>query len=307
MAVPRIRLSAIKPVPEQVIVPIVNTPPPETTESVEPVARGVPVPETVAWGAPVGTPDTAAPADIPDISVPVAPVAPMADAPVPAETRSDAGLTAASAPRIAVAAVATAGSSASTAEPASEAVLNASAAPSLIRSSSVVLKWSLIAAILLGVAFLGVRFLIPFLNEWKKPKSAVVVVDKEASTAVRILQQTRQVVAKNDAKVAYLNEVVATDERKPDVSKPPPAPTAPAVPRGSAAQPNLAPYEDALARLKIESVVTGTVTRAMIDGRLVRQGDIIDRSLGLRFSGVDADEHALLFTNAENMVFKKRY
>ncbi len=199
-------------------------------------------------------------------------------------------------------------------EPASEAILKHSSSPALIRSSSVIFKWTAIAAILLGVAFVVIRFLVPLFTELNKPKSAAVVaVDKQASFAVQALQQTRQVTAKNDAKVAYLNEVVAAGETKPAEVKPvvPPSPpalsVAPAFAQGSAATPDLTPYQDVLARFKVDSVVTGTVARAMIDGRLVKQGDIVDRNLGLRFSGVDIDEHALLFTNAENMVFKKHY
>lgn len=267
MAVPRIRLSAIKPVPDQVIVPIVNTPAPEAALAVAPVAPMV---------EPTGESENP-PATLPLFVMPAAPsgrVAPPAD------------------------------------EPASEAVLKHSAAPALIKSSSVIFKWTVVAAILLGVAFVVIRFLVPFFTELKKPKSAVVVVDKEASFAVQALQQTRQVAAKNDAKVAYLNEVVATGETKPAEVKsvtPPPPSASPAFAQRAAAKLDFGPYQDVLARLKVESVVAGEAARAMIDGRLVRQGDIIERNLGLRFSGVDADEHVLLFTTAENIVFKKRY
>jgi hypothetical protein len=54
-------------------------------------------------------------------------------------------------------------------------------------------------------------------------------------------------------------------------------------------------------------VVSGATSRAYIDGRFVKQGEIINRALGLRFAGVDAEAHMLLFTNADNVTFRKRY
>lgn len=296
MAVPRIRLSAIKPVPDEVIVPIVNTPAPEATEPVVPVALGVPVP------APETESQPAVPSSAPGATDAVPTLAPAPARPeVSGEPDDSPGVL----PQFVLPATPAVSAALPAAEPASEAILKQSSAPVLIKSSSVIFKWTVVTVILLGVAFVALRFLVPFLTELKKPKSAVVVVDKEASFAVQALQQTRQVAAKNDAKVAYLNEVIATVEAKPAEVKPAAPP--PASARSAAAKPDLGPYEEVLARLKIESVVTGAVARAMIDGRLVKQGDIVDRPLGLRFNGVDADEHVLLFTNAENMVFKKRY
>ncbi len=299
MAVPRIRLSAIKPVPDQVIVPIVNAPTPETAEPVVPVALGVPVPVPETESMPAVS-----------LGVPGAIATATAVASVPAmpEPPGEGENPPATSPQFAMPAAPSVSAVRPADEPVAEAMLKRSLAPVVIRSSSVMVKWTLVAAILLVVAFVTIRFLVPFFTELKKPKSAVVVVDKDASFAVRALQQTRQVAAKNEAKVAYLNEVVATGETNPAAVKPvaPPASTR-ALSRGYGATPDLAPYHDVLARLKVESVVAGAVARAMIDGRLVKQGDIIDRNLGLRFSGVDTAEHVLLFTNAENLVFKKHY
>jgi hypothetical protein len=309
MAVPRIRLSAIKPAPEPVIVPIVNTPAPETPES------SAPAPQALAVPVPVPEAESAATVSL-AVAVPqtVAAVPPLAFAPAQTDIASGGGNATEVVPQVAVVAAPAGSPAALTDEPASEAILKHSSAPALIRSSSMVFKWSVIAAMLLGVAFLAIRFLVPFFTELKKPKSAVVVVDKEASFAVKALQQTRQVAAKSDANVAYLHEVVATIEPRPAevkaaapsaASMPPAASAAASAGRGS--MPDLSRFQEAIARLKVESVVTGAVARAMIDGRFVKQGDIIDRNLGLRFTGVDPDEHVLLFTNADNVVFKKHY
>ena len=66
-------------------------------------------------------------------------------------------------------------------------------------------------------------------------------------------------------------------------------------------------FHAAVAQLKVDGVVSGATSRAYIDGRFVKQGEIINRALGLRFAGVDADAHMLLFTNADNVTFRKRY
>jgi hypothetical protein len=233
---------------------------------------------------------------------------------VPVVERPSSEATApAAAPLIRVAAPSASAAAEAVAEetPASEAILKPSVAPALIKSSALVLKWSLFAAVLLGVAFLAIRFLVPFLNELRNPKPPAAPIDKEASVAVKVLQQTRQVVAKSDAKVNYLNEVIDTGDgksaEKKNVPPPPPRVEPPRFVPGPAAAPDLSAFRDAVAAMKVDSVVLGSPSRAFIDGRFVKQGDIVHRGLGLRFTGVDPDEHAIWFTNADNVVFKKHY
>lgn len=310
MAIPRLKLSQIKGDSAPVIVPILSaTATAEAAPADElPPARPVPVPvpgmeqaalPAVALAVPV------APAAVPAPVASVAVALPLAEAPSGEATATTL------APQIRVAApsapVAAEGVAADT--PASEAILKHSASPALIKSSALVLKWALIAAVLLSVAFLAIRFLVPFLNELRNPKPPSAPIDKEASVAVKVLQQTRQVVAKSDAKVSYLNEVIDTGDVKVAEKKvaPPPRAEPPRVATGPVVAPDLSAYRDAVAAMKVDSVVLGSPSRAFIDGRFVKQGDIVHWGLGLRFTGVDPDEHAIWFTNADNVVFKKHY
>ncbi len=317
MAIPRLKLSQIKSEPAPVIVPILS---PTATAEVPPVAD-LPPPGPVRVPVP-GLEETALPAvalavpppqevAAPVIAVPVA--APGAEPlPVPVEANLTVApqvlSVAAPAPTPAAAAAAVAEA---VDTPASEALLKHSASPAVIKSTALVLKWGLITAVLLGIAFLLMRFLVPFLNELRNPKPPTAPIDKEASVAVKVIQQTRQVVAKSDAKVSYLNEVIDSVDGKAPEKKvappPPPRPAPPTITARPSGPPDLTTFRDAVAGMKVDSVVLGAPSRAFIDGRFVKQGDIVHRGLGLRFTGVDPDEHVLLFTNADNVVFKKHY
>ncbi len=200
--------------------------------------------------------------------------------------------------------------------PASEAILQHSSAPALMRASSMIFRWGTKAAVLLVVAFLAAKFLVPFLNELRNPGGTAALKDKEAPTAVRLIQQTRQVVAKSDANVAYLNEVAAIAEGKavaPKVTSVAPVPvpavaaavTSPTETQGVKIDHSL--FHEAVAKLKVGGVFDGAEPRAYLDGRLVKYGEIINRTLGLRFVGVDPNQHAVLFTNAENVTFRKHF
>lgn len=250
-------------------------------------------------------------------------LAPLATAPDSAEAKSGSlaaaalSLSRAQGTGTRVPAGTTAVAAASSASPAGEntvdgsgALLTASSQPAQIRAAGIFLKWAMFGLIGIAIAFALIRFVIPFLQELRHPSTPGAAA-KDAPTAVRMLQQTREVVAKNDANAAYLNEIAATVEPKPVASPPAPAPVAApvvapvATPATAAA--DTASYQAAIDRMKVDSVVSGAAARAMIDGRLFRLGDIVDRRLGLRFTSVDVDAHTVLFTNADNVVFKKYY
>lgn len=319
MAIPRLKLSQIKSEPTPVIVPIlsptataeappvadlpppgpVRVPVPGLEETAQPaVALAVPPSQEVAApviAVPVATPGAESVPVPVDANLPVAPHVPSVAAPAPI-------------PSAAAAAIAEAVDT-----PASEALLKHSSSPAVIKSTALVLKWGLITAVLLGIAFLLMRFLVPFLNELRNPKPPSAPIDKDASVAVKVIQQTRQVVATSDAKVSYLNEVIDSVDGKAaekKVAPPPPPPPRvepPTITARPSGLPDLTAFRDAVAAMKVDSVVLGSPSRAFIDGRFVKQGDIVHRGLGLRFTGVDPDEHVLLFTNADNVVFKKHY
>lgn len=200
--------------------------------------------------------------------------------------------------------------------PASEALLKPSSAPALIRASSLIFKWGVITAILLGIGFLALKFLVPFLDELRNPGRTDAITNKEAPTAVRLLQQTRQVVAKSDANVEYLNNVVAAIDGNAVAPKAAPAKVAPVAPAAPVPAPKavvaqtdsgLGAFQDAVSRLTVGGVFDGPEPRAYLDGRLVKYGEIINRNLGLRFVGVDQSQHAVLFTNADNVTFRKHF
>lgn len=50
--------------------------------------------------------------------------------------------------------------------------------------------------------------------------------------------------------------------------------------------------------LKVSSVMAGTPAKAMCNGRVVREGDVLDDALGVVFSGVDGVKKHLVLTDA---------
>jgi hypothetical protein len=197
-------------------------------------------------------------------------------------------------------------------ENASGALLNSSAAPSRIRAVGVLVKWSVILMVFLGICYAAMRFVFPFLQEYHHPTKGGTVVDKEAPTAVKMLQQTRAVIDQNNKNVSHVNDIAAAAlNEKP---KPPPAPVAQSAPvirpkpPGVAVTPAyLEPFQAAISRLKISGVAMEPEERAYVNGRVVKFGDIVDRDLAIRFMGVDPEDKVLLFTNADNVVFKMHY
>jgi hypothetical protein len=199
--------------------------------------------------------------------------------------------------------------------PASEALLDSSASPAKIRAVGFVLKWGLIIAVLLGVGFAALRFLVPLVQEMSNPTQPGTAPRQDAPTAVRMLQETRAVVAKNNANVAHVNDVVAVALGEPAAKEAVPAESAPkaapakrpAVAAPGAGPKELAPYEDAISRLKVGGVTELPEVRVYLDGRIVKFGEIVDRDLAIRFMGVDTTDKMLLFTNADNVLFRRPY
>lgn len=192
----------------------------------------------------------------------------------------------------------------------SDAILEHSAKPATMKAVAIVLKWSLIGGILLGGGYYLMRHvLFPVAAELQKAKSpAPVAVDKQASSLVQAVQQARVTVAKNDAKVDYLNEIIEV----PKVAvKPAAAEVAPTEPVRTAARPavakNLSSYREAVEALKVTAVMDGEPPRLFIDNIIVKPGDVVNRPLGLSFAGMDTVERVLYFTNKENELFKKTY
>lgn len=191
-------------------------------------------------------------------------------------------------------------------------LMDHSSSPAMIKATGIIFKWIFFTAVLLGVGFMAMRFLVPFLKELQAPKTANVVVDKNAPMAVQMLQQTRQTVAKSDANVNEVSDILTALEGKTPPKKEAPKAVAPK-PKAAPPPPkplvkgDLGPYEEAVSKVKFGGVFEGGEPRAYLDGRIVRYGEIFNRELGLRFLGVDLEEHAILFTNADNVTFRKYY
>lgn len=58
---------------------------------------------------------------------------------------------------------------------------------------------------------------------------------------------------------------------------------------------------------RVAGVVSGASPRAIINGRLVRPGDIVDASVGVIFDGVDAERKLIVFRNNDGAFTTKSY
>jgi hypothetical protein len=125
---------------------------------------------------------------------------------------------------------------------------------------------------------------------------------------VQAVQQARATVAKNDAKVDYLHEIIEAPKvaPKPVVAEAPPPESVRPVGRTPVAR-DLSGFREAVDALKITAVLDGEPPRLFIDNIIVKPGDVVNRTLGLSFAGMDTVERVLYFTNKENELFKKAY
>jgi len=168
------------------------------------------------------------------------------------------------------------------------------------------------SAFLLGGLFYVTKFIaLPFYQEMKDPKKDGV--DRKAPAAVQVLQQTRKVVAESHDRLAKLNDIV---DGTPDVASRPAATPPPGAPKLSAVRPPSTKAEKddvlfqtqlALDAMKITGVTGGSAPRAVIDGRMVKFGDIVDYRLGLRFVEVNEEDHEVRFIDAEGTKYRRTY
>lgn len=59
--------------------------------------------------------------------------------------------------------------------------------------------------------------------------------------------------------------------------------------------------------VRISGVVLGESPRAIINGRLVRPGDVVDASEGIVFDGVDVERKQVVFRNRTGLFASKPY
>ncbi len=83
-----------------------------------------------------------------------------------------------------------------------------------------------------------------------------------------------------------------------------PARALPAPPPEPAASPA---FQRFVAEMKISGVFQGEPARAMLNGRTIRQGDLADPGLGIRFIGLDVDRRLVLLQEASGAKLAKKY
>jgi hypothetical protein len=59
--------------------------------------------------------------------------------------------------------------------------------------------------------------------------------------------------------------------------------------------------------VRITGVVSGSSPRAIINGRLVRPGDVVDASTGIVFEGVDIEQKQLIFRDRSGSIGNRSY
>lgn len=97
---------------------------------------------------------------------------------------------------------------------------NPGSSAGVIRAITLMVKFGITAAIVGGIGYFTFTSIIPVLKEMSNPTPVSAGVDKEAPVFVQAIQQTRQVVAKNDANVAHLDAIIA-DPMGTGVTAPP--------------------------------------------------------------------------------------
>ena len=68
-----------------------------------------------------------------------------------------------------------------------------------------------------------------------------------------------------------------------------------------------APFRSFVANAKVSGVFQGPPTRAMINGRLTRAGEIVDTTLGITFNGVDSTNRQLIFQDQSGGTVSRRF
>lgn len=163
--------------------------------------------------------------------------------------------------------------------------------------------------ILLFGAYFTIRNVYPVLRELAKPGSTNAAKGADAPLGVKVLQQTRSVVAKNDANVANLNAIINGEFPQDNVPLPtlPAPPVAPKPAAKPEARLNLDAMTNAIDALKINGVVGGKKPRIIVDGVLLGIGSVVDHSLGLKFVGLDESKHVIYLANNQETIFPRSY
>lgn len=170
------------------------------------------------------------------------------------------------------------------------------------------IKLGISAVILLLITYFTVKTVYPVLRELAKPGSAAAA-GKDAPSAVQMIQQTREVVAKNNANVAHLDSILNDLPAAPAIPDLPPPP-AKFTAKPVATEPpaiNTLLVKRGVDALHIHGVIGGNTPKIMVGGMLVGVGQMVDVKLGLKFVALDEDNHVIILGDDRQRTFTKSY
>lgn len=82
----------------------------------------------------------------------------------------------------------------------------------------------------------------------------------------------------------------------------------PAVPQApKVAPPPSTEFRALIVNLRVNGVFQGAHPRALLNGRLLNAGEILDQTLQVRFMGIDAPHKQLLFEDGSGSVVQRHY
>ncbi|MDF3056940.1 MAG: hypothetical protein K0R17_1155 [Rariglobus sp.] len=169
-------------------------------------------------------------------------------------------------------------------------------------------KVCIAAVIVLACAYFSVKSAYPFLMEMARPGSMKAVPSKDVPTSVKILQQTRDVVAKSNANVDHLNAIIGEPlgAALPDAPPLAPLPPPPALP---APKPKPQVRLERLTglvidELHISGVLGGKNPRIMVDGVMIYIGGTVDMKRRLRFIAIDETRRVIVLGNGFETIEK---
>ena len=163
--------------------------------------------------------------------------------------------------------------------------------------------------ILLIGCYFSVKSAYPLLRELAHPGS-ISGNAKDTPTGVKILQQTRSVVAKNNANVDNLNSLIdeslggnyAASNTLALPSLPPPPPQLKAKPQPQVRLEKLSNV--IIDELHVSSVLGGDAPHITVDGLIVGIGGVVDSKRRLRFVSLDETKRVIVLGNGQETIEK---
>ena len=175
-------------------------------------------------------------------------------------------------------------------------------------------KVVLVVIVLLAAGVIGIGGY--YVYDMMLPASAVTVppptaasepVPRPAASAPgQALEKAREVIGARDAVATeQLSEVL--DETGQPATTESVAASASATPAEPVVLPPSADFQSWVTQVRISGVRGGADPRVVINGRLVRRGEVVDSRLGIIFAGVDASDKIILFQDEAGATVGRRF